>query len=150
MTKYEQIELLQKIKDNLCGIFDGIADEFDEDSEMYQSIAEVEKDFDILSKSLTKTETDTNTNYFEYVLGEDWGEDSGPYTKKFTLENCEMMMYQVAKMICFSDCSDERVTKIVYRGREIEYSGWQPGMVMEFVDSNGEVAWGGCFEQWDH
>jgi hypothetical protein len=91
-------------------------------------------------------------NYFQYVLGAQWGENEGEViTRKYGNDQGNEMMRLVAKMICFSDCTDERVTKIVYEGREIEYIGWRPGMYMAFrYTDNGELAYENCFPQWDH
>ena len=149
MTRQEQIELLGKIRNNICGIFDGIADEFDEDSEMYQSIAEVEQDLDTLAASLLEGEVDESINYFEYELLEDFGEPH-KYIRNYGVVGSEVMMRKVCQIIAFSDCTDERVTKIIYKGREIEYVGWQPGMKYEFADSNGVVVWSASFPEWDH
>lgn len=151
MTRQEQLDLLNKIRNSICGIFDCVADEFDEDSEMYQSIADVEQDLDILAESLAEGEIDTNINYYEYVLGADWDDAAGEVVHKvFTREQSEEMMRMVCKTLAFSDCTDERITKIVYRGCEIEYIGWQPGMVYEFADSNGVVQYSAAFPCWDH
>ena len=150
MTRNEQLELLNKIRDSICRIFDGIADEFDEDSDMYQSIADVEQDLDILAEALAEGDIDENVNYYEYRVYDFDDESEDVVTRNFTKADCEKMMRQVCKTICFSDCTDERVTKIVYRGREIEYNGWQPGMNMEFVDANRVVRYSGCFPEYDH
>jgi hypothetical protein len=48
MTIKEQYKLVKKISADLCGIFDGIADEFDEDSENFEAIAAVEKNLELL------------------------------------------------------------------------------------------------------
>ena len=55
-----------------------------------------------------------------------------------------------AKVIAFDDCSDERVDDICCGDKHYHYTGWQPGMVMEFADENGDFAWGSCFPEWDH
>ena len=40
---------------------------------------------------------------------------------------------------------------IVYHGREVEYVGWQPNMVYEFVyKETSDVAWTGSFPNWCH
>ena len=150
MTRQEQIELLDKIRENICGIFDGIADEFDEDSDMYQSIADVEQDLDALAESLAEGEIDENINYYEYTIYDFDEEDDIVIHKTYTREESEKMMRIVSKTLAFSDCSDERITKIVYHGRELNYTGWQPGMVYEYVDSNGVVMLSASFPEWDH
>lgn len=149
MTRLEQIELLNKINDAVCGIFDGIADECDEDSEMFQSIVEVEQDLHILMASLAEGEIDESINYFDHEIPNDFG-DPNCQTHKYSRFGAEVMMRKVCQIIAFSDCTDERVTKIVYRGREIEYIGWQPGMKYEFADSNGIIRYSASFPEWDH
>lgn len=57
---------------------------------------------------------------------------------------------RLAKTICFDDCSDERVIYIMYQGKEITYAGWQPNMLMEFIDSEGSIIWSNSFPEWDH
>ena len=63
-----------------------------------------------------------------------------------------MMMREVSKHICFSDCDDTfMVIKIIYHGREVEYDGWRPGMVMSYsYKETGDVAWEVSFPQYDH
>ena len=55
-----------------------------------------------------------------------------------------------AKMEAFGDCTDERVVDICCGDKHYHYTGWQPGMVMEFADENGNFVWGSCFPEWDH
>lgn len=79
-------------------------------------------------------------------------EDGEIIVKSYDKENSEVMMRDVSKQICFSDCDDTyEVIKIVYMGREVEYTGWQPGMVMSYeYTETGDEAWSGCFPQWEH
>ena len=147
MTRQEQLELLNKIRDAICGIFDGIADEFDEDSDMYQSIVDVEQDLDILAKSLSEDEMDKDTNYYDYEILAEFGENE---QRRRESNSPDGLMRSVSQAIAFSDCSDERVTKIVYKGIEVHYTGWQPGNVMEYADDNDNIVWSGCFPQWNH
>ena len=151
MTRQEQIELLNKISDAICGIFDGIADEFDEDSDIYDSIVSVEHDIAKLQKSLLEGECDENINYYEYMVYDYVEGSEEKVVRTFDYNGRNAMMNQVSKTICFSDCTDERITKIVYKGREVEYTGWEPGMVMNFKNKNtGEFVWGCCHPEWDH
>lgn len=56
-----------------------------------------------------------------------------------------------AKMICFSDCSDEIVEDIVIQGYKVDYVGWQSGMLFEFRDrESSEIIWSERFPQWEH
>lgn len=56
---------------------------------------------------------------------------------------------EVTEMIAFSDCTDERITKIVFHGVEYKYQGWAPGMYFVYVGSNGEV-FDGYYPEYDH
>ena len=57
----------------------------------------------------------------------------------------------VAELFAFNDCYDEGVDEIVWDGRHVHYTGWQPGMVLEFADDEtGEIIYSGCFPEWDH
>lgn len=79
-------------------------------------------------------------------------EDGEVIVKAYEEHEDNMMMREVSKHICFSDCDDTfEVIKIVYKGREVEYAGWKPGMVMEFNDKEtGILAWGCCRPDWEH
>lgn len=79
-------------------------------------------------------------------------EDGEIIVKSYDKEKSSEMMRDVSKQICFSDCDDTyEVIKIVYHGREVEYDGWQPGMVMSYsFKETGDEAWTGVFENWDH
>ena len=79
-------------------------------------------------------------------------EDGEVIVKTYEDDKDNVMMRDVSKHICFSDCDDTwEVIKIVYQGREVEYNGWQPGMVMSYdYAGTDDEAWSGVFEQWDH
>jgi hypothetical protein len=57
---------------------------------------------------------------------------------------------KVSKRIAFDDIDDITVQKIYFRGKEVEYAGWQPGMKYEYKDLNGNTIWVGEFPEWDH
>lgn len=56
----------------------------------------------------------------------------------------------VSHRIAFDDCSGETVHKIFYKGKEIEYVGWQSGMKFEYKNLDGETIWLGYFTHWEH
>ena len=56
----------------------------------------------------------------------------------------------ISRRICFNDCFSITVRKIYYKGKEIEYAGWQSGMRFEYKDLDGNTVWVGVFEHWDH
>lgn len=57
---------------------------------------------------------------------------------------------KVSRRIAFDDFTDETVQKIYYKGKEVEYAGWQPCMKYEYKDLDGNTVWVGYFEIWDH
>ena len=79
-------------------------------------------------------------------------EDGEVIVKSYDKEKSEVMMREVSKQICFSDCDDTwEVIKIVYHGREVEYAGWRPCMEMAYYYSeSGDLAWKEFFPQYDH
>ena len=79
-------------------------------------------------------------------------EDGEIIVKTYDNHMGHAMMRDVSKRICFSDCDDTYdVIKIIYRGRDVHYTGWQPGMVMEYkFTDTGDEAWSGCFPEYDH
>lgn len=59
--------------------------------------------------------------------------------------------YWAAKCLAFNDLTDERLCFVCVEGRELRYTGWQPGMVYEFEDvDTREIVWSRSFEHWDH
>ena len=62
----------------------------------------------------------------------------------------DFFLIAVSKRIAFSDCSNEDILHIYFKGEEIEYAGWQPGMKFEYKDLDGNTVWVGEFEYWDH
>ena len=79
-------------------------------------------------------------------------EDGEIIVHSYDNNESDIMMRDVSKVICFSDCDDTwEVISIIYRGREVEYAGWAPGMVMRYsYKATGDEAWEGCFPRWDH
>lgn len=80
--------------------------------------------------------TDCEGNVYSPAFSADLGEDS--------------FFTRVSKKICFDDLDGSTVQKIYYKGKEVEYVGWQPGMKYEYKDLDGNTVWVGQFENWDH
>ena len=57
---------------------------------------------------------------------------------------------QIAKMICYSDCTGIEIEYICINGRRYEYGGWLPNMVFEFLDEDGDSYWAQIFPEWEH
>lgn len=62
----------------------------------------------------------------------------------------DYFFHRVSYAICFSDCEEITVHKIYFRGKEVIYAGWQPGMRFEYKDLDGNTIWVGDFPHWDH
>lgn len=63
------------------------------------------------------------------------------------------MFLEAAKFYAFNDLDyGMKIVEINDHGRLCVYSGWRPGMVIEFVDANDwdNRVWIGEFPEWDH
>ena len=73
------------------------------------------------------------------------------YTQTFDGQTSEDFFFtKVSRKICFDDLEDITVQKIYYKGKEVQYAGWQPCMKFEYKDLDGNTVWVGQFEHWDH
>ena len=72
------------------------------------------------------------------------------HSETFGQITADLFFYHVSRRICFDDLDDTTVQKIYYKGKEIEYAGWQPCMKFEYKDLDGNTVWVGYFEHWDH
>jgi hypothetical protein len=79
-------------------------------------------------------------------------ENSEGSTEVWAFEKIDMdkFFYRISKHYAFSDCSMEHITRIYYKGKEIEYVGWQPNMKFEYKDRNSNTIWIGEFPEWNH
>ena len=78
----------------------------------------------------------------------DW--EGNAYAKHFGNVDADFFFTNVSKKICFDDLYDENVQKIYFKGKEVDYVGWQPGMKYEYKDLDGNTIWVGYFEEWNH
>ena len=72
------------------------------------------------------------------------------YAKHFGDADEGLFFTSVSRAICFDDCDEITVQKIYFKGKEVEYAGWQPGMKYEYKDLDGNTIWVGYFENWEH
>lgn len=72
------------------------------------------------------------------------------YTKEFDHIDIDKFFTEVSNVIALDDCTDYTVTYILFNGKEVYYAGWQPKMVYEYKDSDGNTVWVGNFPEWDH
>lgn len=122
------------------------------DCEVYFEVEDFEelkstiiKYYRILKWELSDILDDSMTATFFVVEYEDGiyvrGLDEGSFEQWFTV---------LAHTLAFDDCSNERVLYIMYRGKELHYTGWKPGMTYEFADKKGNIIWSARFPEWDH
>lgn len=93
----------------------------------------------------------TSTYYKDCFILRD-RDDGEILIKAYDGSERDKMMVDISQHICFEDCDDTfAIVAIYYRGRQIEYTGWQPNMLLqyEYVET-GDLAWEGSFPQWDH
>ena len=76
--------------------------------------------------------------------------EGNAYTITYDPTDVNAFFFDVSRRIAFDDLTDETVHKIYYKGNEINYVGWQPGMKFEYKDLDGNTVWVGVFEHWDH
>ena len=78
--------------------------------------------------------------------------DAEEITHSVTYEHIDTDKFfcEISKRYAFDDCSGEDIVAIFWRGKEVEYAGWQPCMRFEYKDLNGNTVWVGQFEHWDH
>ena len=136
-------DMLNYLEDNGCLL--------EEDKVEYRNIMEEYASNKIAENVLDDVLPDGYTCYSNcYILRD--RDDGEVIVKTYNDDKANTMMRDVSKFICFSDCDDTyEVVKIVYKGREVEYAGWKPGMVMEFNDKEtGILAWGCCRPDWEH
>ena len=143
-----------EIIEKLCGMLNCLYNNgclLEEDKAEYHNIMEEYASNKMTENMLDEVLPDGYAHYSNcYILRS--REDGEVIVKSYDKEKSEVMMRDVSKRICFSDCGDTfEVIKIVYMGREVEYTGWQPGMVMSYeYSATGDEAWSGCFPQWNH
>jgi hypothetical protein len=143
-----------EIIEKLCGMLNCLEDNgclLEEDKIEYRNIMEEYASNKMTENMLDEVLPDGYAYYSNcYILRS--REDGEIIVKSYDKEKSEVMMRDVSKQICFSDCDDTyEVIKIVYHGREVEYNGWQPGMVMSYdFAGTDDLAWEESFPQYDH
>lgn len=72
-------------------------------------------------------------------------------TERETYYGEDEAFFAAAELQAFSDCSDAHNIKVHHNGSTYRYAGWQPGMLIEFVNEKlGTSRWYGRFPEWDH
>lgn len=118
----------------LCTIINHLADTgcmLDEEEKEYIAILNRYSD-QYEAELLASKETTPYTSFSNCVVLKN-REDGEVTIKAYEDDKQNTMMRDVSSLICFSDCDDIfEVVKIIFNGREVEYTGWQPGMVMSY------------------
>jgi hypothetical protein len=71
--------------------------------------------------------------------------------KYFEKGDVGALCYRASQYYAWADCDDTyRIDEIMCDGRELEYVGWQPCMLFEFIDCNGTIVYSANHMQWDH
>ena len=75
--------------------------------------------------------------------------DGEKYITFFDLR--DELFYELTSIYAFDDLNTGmRITKISCEGMHCHYIGWQPNMVIEFANENGDIIYGGQYPQWNH
>ena len=103
-------------------------------------------DIEMLLRELKNTYLDKNT--YIKLVDRETGEVVMKYFEKGDIG---ALCYKASQYYAWSDCDDTyRIDEIMCDGRELEYVGWQPCMLFEFVNEEGDVVYSASFECWDH
>lgn len=135
---------------NLINYFEDIGVLNSTDCNEYRCIMDdyVEKTY---AEKINEAKREAYTNHSNCVVLRD-KEDGEVIVKTYDDEHKDIMMRDVSKVICFSDCDDMwDIITIIYNGREVAYKGWQPGMKFEYYfTETRDIAWCSYYPQWDH
>ena len=140
LTKHEQLDLIRRIEN----MVDNIGDYFyeDGDTHMNREIDCIKNALGVLKQSFYDENTyiklrDRETGEIEY--------------RYFEQGDIGALCYKASQFYAWADCDDTyEVVEIMCDGRKLEYVGWQPGMLFEFVSEDGAVVYSANFPQWDH
>ena len=71
--------------------------------------------------------------------------------KYFEKGDVGALCYKASQFYAWADCDDTyRIEEIMCDGMELEYVGWQPGMLFEFESEDGGIVYSASFPEWDH
>lgn len=141
LTNHDYIEAIKNIETQVSALGDYLY--CDRDPHANKSIERIEAAL----ASLRNTFYDDHT--YVKLTDRETGETEYRYFEKGDMSG---VCYLAAKIYNWSDCDDTyRIDKIVCDGVELEYTGWQPGMVFEFREVESEkIVWSMCKPEWDH
>ena len=141
LSKHDQLNLIRKIESMVGNIGDYLYEE--KDAHVNRQIDCIENALDVLKQSFYGENTCI-------VLIE--RETGGRTHRYFEKGDVGALCHTAAKFYAFDDLDDTYyIDSIWCDGKELEYMGWQPGMLFEFKDLvTGEIVYSVCHENWDH
>jgi hypothetical protein len=140
LTKHEQLDLIRRIENEVSSLGDYLYP--DGDPSVIASLTMLEASLSVLKNSFY----DENT--YIRLVDRETGEVVMKYFEKGDIG---ALCYKASQYYAWADCDDTyRIDKIMCDGRELEYVGWQPGMLFEFVSEDGGIVYSASHMQWDH
>ena len=141
LTKHEQLDLIRRIENMVSNLGDYLYPE--KDPFANRQIDTIENALSVLKQSFYDENTyiklrDNETGEFEY--------------RYFEKGDVGALCYKASQMYAWSDCDDTySIVEIMCDGRELEYVGWQPGMLFEYRDvESGEIVASAEHWEWNH
>ena len=140
LTKHEQLDLIRRIENMVSNLGDYLYN--DKDPHANRQIDCIENALDVLKQSFY----DENT-YIKLI-----DRETGDVVMKyFEKGDVSALCYKASQFYAWSDCDDTyEIVEIMCDGRRLGYVGWQPGMLFEFVNEDGDIVYSASFECWDH
>lgn len=141
LTIHEQLMLARRIKDDFGVLADYLW--MDHDAHVNSSIERLEAQLNALILSFYDEDT-----YIVLIDNETGEKDTRHFEKGDIMGLCSF----ASKIYAFDDIDDTyTIEHIVCDGQELEYVGWQPGMLFEFRNiATGEIVYSNEFPNWDH
>lgn len=141
MTNKERIEYIHRIESEVSSIADYVY--MEGDAHLNRSLERVEEMLTLLKNSFLDDHT------YIKLRDRETGEKIYKYFEKGDVNS---LCYAAAKFYAFDDCDDTyAIERIMCDGVELEYAGWQPGMVFEFYEvESSKIVYSNAFPQWDH
>ena len=140
LTKHEQLDLIRRIENEVSNLGDYL--HLEKDVHINASLTMLEASLAVLKQSFY----DENT----YIKLRD-RETGAIEMRYFEQGDIGALCYKASQFYAWSDCDDTyEIVEIMCDGRKLEYVGWQPGMLFEFVNEDGDVVYSASFECWDH
>jgi hypothetical protein len=137
---YTQKDLISRIETKVSELGDYL---FPDNDKYTNHLVE---DIEMLIRELKNTYLDKNT----YIKLTD-RETGEVVMKYFEKGDVGALCYKASQYYAWSDCDDTyRIDEIRCDGKKILYVGWQPGMLFEFENEDGDIVYSAEFPEWDH